>query len=64
MAAVTAPAQSLPSRRRGSPPSINPCFILLATRRGRTRRCWLRACPRESGGGRTGAAGDRAQRTG
>ena len=39
MAAVTAPAQSLPPRRRGSRRSINPCFILLATRRGRTRRC-------------------------
>src|SRR5580704_14645230 len=31
-------------------------------RRGRTPRCWARACPRESGGGRAGAAGDRAQR--
>ena len=39
IAAVTAPAQSLPPRRRGSRRSINPCFILLATRRGRTRRC-------------------------
>ena len=34
MAAVTAPAQS--------PRSINRCFILLATRRGRTPRCWAR----------------------
>jgi hypothetical protein len=64
MAAVTAPAQSLPSRRRGSLRSINRCFILLATRRGRTPRCWARACPRESGGGRAGAAGDRMQRAG
>jgi SRSO17 transposase len=39
MAAVTAPGQSLPRRRPGSPQSINRCFILLATRRGRTRRC-------------------------
>jgi SRSO17 transposase len=34
MAAVTA--------RRRLPRSINRCFILLVTRRGRTRRCWLR----------------------
>src|SRR3954471_2536512 len=64
MAAVTAPAQSPPPRRRGSPRSINRCSILLATRRGRTPRCWARACPRESGGDRAGAAGDRAQRAG
>src|SRR3954447_26316087 len=56
MAAVTAPAQS--------PRSINRCFILLATCRGRTSRCWARACPCESGGDRASAAGDRAQRVG
>ena len=32
MAAVT--------RRRRSPRSINPCFILWGTPRGRTLRCW------------------------
>jgi SRSO17 transposase len=39
MAAVTAPGQGLPLRRRGSPRSISRCCILLATRRGRTPRC-------------------------
>ena len=34
MAAVTAPGRSLPN--------INPCFILLVMRRGRTPRCWAR----------------------
>src|SRR6516164_8560101 len=40
MAAVTASA--------GSPRSTHHCFILSATRRGRTPPCWPRACPRES----------------
>src|SRR5271165_1394821 len=48
MAAVTAPARLLRS--------INRCSILLATRRGRTPRCWPRwaswCCRRSSAAGR------------
>jgi SRSO17 transposase len=54
MAAVTAPAQSLPN--------TNHCSILSAIRRGPMQPCSTKACPRESGGARAGAAGDRAQR--
>src|ERR1700757_4951755 len=54
MAAVTAPAQVAAKHHR--------CFILSGMRRGRTRRCWPRPCPRESGGGRVGAAGNYTQR--
>jgi DDE superfamily endonuclease len=54
MAAVTAPAQVAAKHQS--------LLHFVAMRGGPMRPCSTRACPRESGGARAGAAGDRTQR--